>query len=63
MDRGEGGAMSPCLNGGAKLYCEYSEILGVPDNLVEDALARTSSIRMFYYSNLKNDARLDVLSI
>lgn len=34
MDRGKGGAMSHPLNGGAKLYCEYSEILGVPDNLV-----------------------------
>ena len=51
--------LSP-LNGGAKLYCEYSEILGVPDNLVRWRM-RYSSIRMFYYSYLKNDGSLDVL--
>ena len=51
--------LSP-LNDGAKLYCEYSEILGVPDNLVRWRM-RYSSIRMFYYSYLKNDGSLDVL--
>lgn len=62
MEQGEEeeeGMLSP-LNDGAKLYCEYSEILGVPDNLVRWRM-RYSSIRMFYYSYLKNDGSLDVL--